>query len=116
MSERCHGHGRRVRLIVPITSCTVQPKRFGTTEMKSSRIAVIAFAALVGLGTLAGSAPASATDWSWLGNKPYVDCLKLMQSMSHGGGIWGSVKTGAQQAQGYDNGRRQCNMKYYGHQ
>jgi hypothetical protein len=100
----------------PITSCMVQPKSFGTAEMKSSRIAVLAFAAIVGLGALANSAPASATDWSWLGNKPYVDCLKLMQSISHGGGIWGSVKNPAQQAQGYDNGRRQCNMKYYGHQ
>jgi len=87
--------------------------------MKSSRIALYIFAAIVGLGTLAGSAqysPASAGQWDWLGNKPYVDCLKLMDSMSRGGGIWGPTRTPAQQAAGYDRGRRQCNQKYYGHQ
>jgi hypothetical protein len=35
----------------------------GITKMKSSRIALFAFAAIVGLGTLGGPAPASATDW-----------------------------------------------------
>lgn len=87
--------------------------------MKSSRIALYIFAAIVGLGTLAGSAqssPASAGQWDWLGNKPYVDCLKLMDSMSRGGGIWGPSRTGAQQAASYDKGRRMCNQKYYGHE
>ena len=84
--------------------------------MKSSRIALFTFAAIVGFGTLAGPAPASATDWSWLGNKPYIDCLNLMDAMSRGGGIFGPKTNPAQQAQAYDRGRRQCNMKYYGHE
>lgn len=84
--------------------------------MKSSRNAIFAFAAIVGLGTLTCPAPASALDLSWLANKPYVDCLKLSDSMSRGGGIWGPRTNPAQQAQGYDRGRRMCNTKYYGHQ
>jgi len=45
--------------------------------MKSSRIALFAFALIVGLGTLAALPPASATDWSFLSNKNYVNCLQL---------------------------------------
>jgi hypothetical protein len=90
----------------------------GTMKMKSSRISVFALAAIVGLGTLAGPAPASASDLglSWLGNKPYVDCLRLMDSMSRGGGIWGRKTNPAEQAQGYNKGRRMCNTQYYGHE
>jgi hypothetical protein len=48
--------------------------------MKNSRIALFAFAAIVCFGTLARPAPASATDWGWLANKPYTDCLKLFST------------------------------------
>jgi len=50
--------------------------------MKSSRFALFAFAALVGIGTLAGSAPAAAgwlgPDYGWMGNKKYMDCIKYV--------------------------------------
>jgi hypothetical protein len=87
--------------------------------MKSVRIAL--FASIVGLGSLLGSshyspAAADGLGLDWLANKQYVNCLTLMNSISHGGGIWGPTRTGAAQAQGFDNGRRQCNQQYYGHQ
>jgi hypothetical protein len=41
---------------------------------------------------------------SWLGNKPYVQCLQFMTSS------WNNA-TEAMKAEG----RRQCNRKYYGH-
>ena len=50
--------------------------------MKTVRFAV--FATLVGLGSLLGSAhysPASAgfgSQYGWMGNKPYMDCLKYV--------------------------------------
>ncbi len=84
----------------------------GTTKMKSSRISLFALAAIVGLGTLAGSAPASATDWSWLANKPYTDCLKLFYS---GDFLIPANATPAQRAEKHEQGRRYCNRQYYGH-
>ena len=45
--------------------------------MKNSRIALFALAAIVGLAALTAPAPASADDWSWLANKPYLNCLQL---------------------------------------
>ena len=57
----------------------------GTTPMKSSRFALFAFAALVGIGTLAGSAhyaPAAAggfgPDYGWMGNQKYMACIKYV--------------------------------------
>ena len=84
----------------------------GTTKMKSSRMSLLAFAATVGLGMLAGSAPASATDWSWLSNKPYTDCLKLFYS---GDFLMPANATPAQRAAKHEHGRRYCNRVYYGH-
>ncbi|MCK1623310.1 hypothetical protein IVA98_08725 [Bradyrhizobium sp. 160] len=55
-----------------------QPQKPGITTMKSSRLA-LALAAALSLGAFVGSAqisPASAGQWDWLGNKPYVDCVK----------------------------------------
>ena len=53
--------------------------------MKSSRFALFAFAALVGIGTLAGSAhysPAAARgfgpDYGWMGNQKYMACIKYV--------------------------------------
>jgi hypothetical protein len=53
--------------------------------MKSSRFALLAFAALVGIGTLAGSAqysPAAARgfgpDYGWMGNQKYMACIKYV--------------------------------------
>jgi hypothetical protein len=53
--------------------------------MKSSRFALFAFAALVGIGTLAGSAqysPVAARgfgpDYGWMGNQKYMACIKYV--------------------------------------
>lgn len=87
--------------------------------MKTSRIALFAFAAIVAIGSLAGSTQSSQAGGlglDWLSNKDYVNCLKLMDGMSRGGSIWGGpVRTGADQAAGYERGRHFCNRKYYGH-
>ena len=72
--------------------------------MKTSRIALFAFAAAVTLGSLAGSAqvsPASALDLSWLSNDNYVRCLKYVSALAHGNEA------------AYDRGRRACNRQYY---
>jgi hypothetical protein len=89
-----------------------QPETNETTKMKISRISLLAFAAILGLGTLAGSAPASATDWSWLSNKPYTDCLKLFYT---GDFLIPANATPAQRAVKHEQGRRYCNRQYYGH-
>ena len=77
---------------------------------------ILAAIAAVSLSVAIGTAPSHAGQWDWLGNKDYVNCLKLMDSMARGG-IWsqGRVYTGQQHAARYDQGRRQCNRKYYGH-
>jgi len=51
--------------------------------MKSSRFTLFAFAAIVGIGSLAGSAhysPAAAfgPDYGWMGNRKYMDCIKYV--------------------------------------
>ncbi len=78
--------------------------------MKIPRISLLALAAI--LGTLAGSAPASATDWNWLSNKPYTDCLKLFYT---GDFLMPANATPAQRAAKHEQGRRYCNRKFYGH-
>ena len=72
--------------------------------MKTSRIALFAFATIVTLGSLASSAqisPASALDLSWLSNDNYVRCLKYVSALAHGNEA------------AYDRGRRACNRQYY---
>lgn len=80
--------------------------------MKSSRIALYAFAAIVGLGTLSGTTPASALNLSWVNNKPYVDCLKLFY---YGDFMAPPNSTPAQTAARKEKGRRYCNRQFYGH-
>lgn len=43
-----------------------------------TRMPFLAIATVVGLAAVTGSTTpsAAATDWSWLGNRSYVDCLK----------------------------------------
>jgi hypothetical protein len=89
-----------------------QGDQTGPTKMKHPRIALLAFAAILGLSTLAGSAPASATDWSFLSNKPYMDCLKLFYT---GDFLIPANATPAQRAEKHEQGRRYCNRQYYGH-
>ena len=74
--------------------------------MKSSRLALLAFAAVVGLGSLIGSAhltPAAAgvfgPDYGWMGNKKYMDCLKYV-------GAFGRDYPGR------DNNIRACKREY----
>lgn len=82
--------------------------------MKSSRFALFVLATIIGLGALSASKPAAATDWSWLGNKPYIDCINQANFFAGWGGI-GKTYTGAEKAARYDIARRKCNRKYYGH-
>ena len=76
--------------------------------MKTSRFALFA-AAILGLGTLASPAPASATDWSWLSNKGYTNCLQLFAT---GGFLIPGNATPAERALKHEQGRRYCNKQY----
>jgi hypothetical protein len=72
--------------------------------MKTPRIALFAFGAIVGLASLVGSAhysPASALDLSWLDNDSYVRCLKYVSGLANGNEA------------AYDRGRRACNRQYF---
>jgi len=72
--------------------------------MTTSRTALLACAAIVGIGALVGSAtysPASAGGLDWLSNDNYVRCLKYVSGLAHG------------DAAAYDRGRRACNRQYY---
>lgn len=81
--------------------------------MKSFRIALFTFAAIVVLGTLVGPAPASAaTDYSWLSNKPYLDCLRLFYTGDY---LMPANATPKQRAERHEQGRRYCNRQFYGH-
>jgi hypothetical protein len=90
--------------------------------MKCSRIALFAFAAAVGVASLLAPAPfnsasAGGLGLDWLSNKPYVDCLKLMDSWSRTGGFSGRpARNPAIQSARFDQGRRACNKQYYGHE
>ena len=77
---------------------------------------ILAALAAVSLSVAVGTAPSHAGQWDWLGNKDYVNCLKLMSAMSEGG-IWSQGRTysGAEREARYDRGRRYCNRQYYGH-
>ena len=72
--------------------------------MTTSRIALLACAAIVGVGALVGSAsysPAAAGGLDWLSNDNYVRCLKYVSALSHG------------DPAAYDRGRRACNRAWY---
>jgi hypothetical protein len=80
--------------------------------MKTARITLFALAASVGLSTLVASAPAHATDWSFLQNKPYIDCLNLF---ANGNFLIPANASAAQIAQKHEQGRQYCNRRFYGH-
>lgn len=80
--------------------------------MRTFRTSLLAFAVVAGFSTLGGSAPASATDWSWLGNKPYMNCLKLFYT---GNFLMPAGLSQSQQDAYHEKGRRYCNRTYYGH-
>lgn len=74
--------------------------------MKSSRFALFAIAAIIGIGSLAGSghySPAAAgifgPDYGWMGNRKYMDCIKYM-------GAYGPDYPGR------DNNLRACKRAY----
>jgi hypothetical protein len=53
--------------------------------MKSSRFALFAFAVIVVIGSMAGSAQYSSAaagrfgpDYGWMGNRKYMDCIKYV--------------------------------------
>jgi hypothetical protein len=83
--------------------------------MRSSRVSLLIFAAIVGVGTLVGSSQystASAGQWDWLSNKDYVACLKLFYS---GDFLIPANATPQQRAAKHEQGRRYCNRQFYGH-
>lgn len=84
--------------------------------MKTSSLAIFAFAAALGVSALIGSTQSSQAGGlglDWLANKPYVDCLQRARLLADVGSI---MKGPVYKEQSYDLGRRQCNMRYYGHQ
>lgn len=77
--------------------------------MTTARTIILAFATAVGLATLAAPQPASATDWSFLNNKPYMDCLKLFH---YGDFMMPRGLSPAEIAARKEKGRRYCNRTY----
>jgi hypothetical protein len=83
--------------------------------MKTSRIAHFTFAALVGISSLLGSVQSShagGLGLDWLGNKPYVACLKQARMLADVSSV---MKGPIYREASYDRGRRSCNQRYYGH-
>lgn len=84
--------------------------------MKTSRFALFAFAAVVGIGVLVGStqnSQAGGLGLDWLANKPYVECIKRARMLADVSSI---MRGPAYREASYDRGRRQCNRQYYGHE
>jgi hypothetical protein len=83
--------------------------------MKTSRLALFAFAAMLGIGSPVGStqtSQAGGLGLDWLANKPYVECLKRARMLADVSSI---MRGPVYREQSYDLGRRQCNQRYYGH-
>ena len=83
--------------------------------MKTSRIALFTFAALVGISSLFGSvrsSDAGGLGLDWLSNKPYVGCLKQARMLADVSSV---MKGPAYREASYNRGRRDCNQRYYGH-
>ena len=76
--------------------------------MTFARVALLAAAVL---GATAFSAPASAfnTDFRYLNNKPYMNCIKLFY---YNGYMMPSGLSPAGQAAYKEKGRRMCNRNY----
>lgn len=54
----------------------------------------------------------AGTDWSWVNNKPYIDCLNLF---ARGNFLIPAGSTQAQIDALHEKGRKYCNRQYYGH-
>lgn len=75
-----------------------------------TKISLFAAAAVLAIGTLAGSvSPSSAGSLSFLGNTGYMNCLSNSS-------IVANKQPAAQRAAMYDNLRRACNRGYYPNQ
>jgi hypothetical protein len=75
--------------------------------MKSSRLALVALATIVAIGSLAASghyAPAAAgglgPNYGWMGNQKYMECLKYVGALS------------GNDYPGRDNNIRACKKNY----
>jgi hypothetical protein len=82
--------------------------------MKTSRIALLAFAVIAGIGALTASTQnsrAGGLGLDWLSNKPYVECIRRASMLADVSSI---MRGPAYREQSYDLGRRQCNRKHYG--
>ena len=81
--------------------------------MKTSSLALFAFAAILAIGSLVGSTQSSQAGGlglDWLNNKPYVDCLKGINFLAN----WnnGRPQTAAERDAAYERGRHYCNRKH----
>ncbi len=82
--------------------------------MKTPRIALFTFAALIGISSLFGSARSSVAGGlglDWLANKPYVECVKKARLLAD---VTSIMKGPVYREANYDRGRRDCNQRYYG--
>jgi hypothetical protein len=71
------------------------------------QFALFAAAAALAVGLIAGSAaPSAALDLSWVGNKPYVNCLTNAHKVA-------MTYPPAQRGYWDDRLRRACNRGYY---
>lgn len=79
--------------------------------MKSSHIALFAFAAL-SLCSSAQSSYAGGLGLDWLSNKPYVECVKRARLLADVSSV---LKGPVYREASYNRGRQECNQRYYGH-
>lgn len=78
--------------------------------MKTSRIVILAAAAVAGIASLLGSAQPShafTTDFRWANNPGYVSCLRGVNQRAAAMGAKGPAYA--------NDGRQACNRIFYGH-
>lgn len=84
--------------------------------MMTSRTALLTVAAVLAMSSFVSSsrsATAGGLGLDWLSNKPYVECVQQARMLAD----VSSIVTGpASREASFDQGRRACNQRFYGHQ
>ena len=84
--------------------------------MKITRTALFAVAAIVAISAFGSSTHTSyagGLGLDWLSNKPYVECIKQARMLADVSSI---VRGPVYREASFEQGRHQCNRRYYGHE
>jgi hypothetical protein len=84
--------------------------------MKTSRTSLITAAGIFAMTLFASSAQmanAGGLGLDWLSNKPYVECIKQARMLADVSSI---VRGPVYREASFEQGRHQCNRRYYGHE